>query len=330
VRICYIEKRFGFEAELLITRANLIIQEYQDANYTITLRQLYYQLVARGLIENSERSYKRVGSVIADARMAGRIDWEAIEDRTRNVRALGHWASPQDIVASCAKQYREDLWWDQPQYVEVWVEKDALVGVVQAACEPLDVPYFSCRGYTSASEMWQAAMRLIDATKRGHEVTIIHLGDHDPSGIDMTRDIGDRLGLFLGHEDMSVTVRRIALNMNQVERYNPPPNPAKVTDARYDQYQRQYGDESWELDALEPGVMVALIRETITEYIDESRWNASVARIQAGRDTLSAVANLLNHDAEGAAASIDAHAARIRETLEKLRGARRALQGGDQ
>ncbi len=111
-------------------------------------------------------------------------------------------------------------------------------------CEELDVPYFSCRGYTSQSEMWAAAQRLLGyiwAKQRQH-VTILHFGDHDPSGIDMTRDIRERLSLFCGGEGFAV--RRIALNMDQVRQYDPPPNPAKLTDTRVDAYLRKYGDDS--------------------------------------------------------------------------------------
>ena len=280
-KICYIERDFSGASAVTIAKANEILEDYAAQGYDLTLRQLFYQFVSRGLIANKDTEYKKLGSVINDARLAGLIDWDHITDRTRNLRSLAHWDSPRSIVDACAQQFRFDKWKEQDSYVEVWVEKDALVGVLQVACEPLDVPYFSCRGYTSQSEMWSAAMRLLRQLQAGKEVYIIHLGDHDPSGIDMSRDIQDRIEMFVRHHMGSLaefTLNRVALNMAQVEHYNPPPNPAKVTDSRATKYIDRFGDESWELDALEPAVLTALIQDTVASLRDQDRWDASVER----------------------------------------------------
>jgi len=173
----------------------------------------------------------------------------------------------------------------QENYVTVFIEKDALIGVIEGVCTEYDVPYFSCRGYTSQSEMWTAAQRLIEREKHGKRTTIIHLGDHDPSGIDMTRDIQDRLRLF----GSTATIHRIALNFDQVEEYNPPPNPAKTTDSRYASYQTLHGEESWELDSLEPSVIVELIRAEIEAHIDQDAWWVAKERQKVGRDQLGQV-----------------------------------------
>ena len=164
---------------------------------------------------------------------AGLIDWQAIVDRTRNLRSNGHWKDPAHIIHSAAQSFAMDKWSDQPYRPEVWIEKDALVGILEAACEPLDVPFFSCRGYTSISEMWVAAQRLLGYQDDKQKPVIFHLGDHDPSGIDMSRDIEERLSLF----GVMVEFHRIALNMDQVKQYRPPPNPAKATDARFADYE---------------------------------------------------------------------------------------------
>jgi hypothetical protein len=199
-RICYQAKRFSADSMQLIRLSNMIIADYEAQGYSLTLRQLYYQLVSRGELPNRHTEYKRLGSLINDARLAGLVDWLAIEDRTRNLRENTHWTSPQQIVQSAAEQYQIDKWATQPAYIEVWVEKDALIGVVESACQPLDVAYFSCRGYTSASEMWLAAQRFNQHRFRqgqpDQQCILFHLGDHDPSGIDMTRDITERLQLF--------------------------------------------------------------------------------------------------------------------------------------
>lgn len=255
----------------MVRIANLICAEYQSAGYDLTLRQLYYQFVARDLIPNTQRSYKNLGSIINRARMAGMLNWDYIVDRTRNVEINPHWVDASDIIQSSARQFKLDRWENQHYRVEVWIEKDALIGVIEGVCENLDVPYFSCRGYTSQSEMWGAAQRHLgyeaehDADGISKDTVIIHLGDHDPSGIDMTRDIQERLRTF----GTATNVERIALNMNQVEQYDPPPNPTKLTDSRAQQYILNFGYDSWELDALEPVVLNDLVRDTVLLYRDE-------------------------------------------------------------
>ena len=260
----YKEIRFQPKSLDLIELVNRIINEYQAEGYELTLRQVYYQLVARGYIPNSERSYKNLGNLINDGRLAGLIDWNAIVDRTRNLRRNSHWSNPQSIMESAKYSYMLDRWRDQPNYVEVWVEKDALIGIVSQICQKLDVPHFSCRGYTSQSEMWTAAMRFNQYDYKESR-TIIHLGDHDPSGIDMTRDIQERLQLF----GADVDVKRVALTMEQIERFNPPPNPTKLSDARASGYISKYGHECWELDALEPKIIISLIHNEVTALMDE-------------------------------------------------------------
>lgn len=263
-KIAYKDVKFRADSLSLIDTANKIIAEYDADGYDLTLRQLYYQLVARGYIENNMNSYKRVGNIINDARLSGLIDWYSVTDRTRNMKRNAHWNSPGEIIRSAVSQYAINLREDQPAYIEVWVEKEALVEVVAKACTFLDVPYFACRGYVSQSEMWAAAQRFKDQAEQGKDPHIIHLGDHDPSGVDMTRDISERMELFEAYTE----VHRIALNLDQISTYNPPPNPAKITDSRASGYIKTYGNESWELDALNPKVINDLIKNEIALLTD--------------------------------------------------------------
>lgn len=289
-KICYVEKSFKPDRLELIDKINSVIDDYHRQGYSLTLRQAYYQLVARAIIENNERSYKNVGNLINDARLAGLIDWNAIEDRTRNLQRLAHWDSPKEIIESASYQYRKDVWENQQYYVEVWVEKEALANVVGRVANELDVPYFCCRGYVSQSEMWSAAQRFRDRQRRGKTVVVIHLGDHDPSGIDMSRDIEERLMLFGVDEDMFL-FRRIALNMEQIDLYNPPPNPAKLTDSRCGGYIEKYGYESWELDALEPRVIHDLITTNVTEFWDYEEVKRVRALVESEKEVMESVAN---------------------------------------
>jgi hypothetical protein len=270
-KIAYTEGRMRADGLAVVEQANAIIADYQAQGFTLTLRQLYYQFVSRDLIANNMKSYKRLGSIINDARLAGLIDWEAIEDRTRHVQTLSHWESPADIVSACAAQYRIDKWKDQEFRPEVWIEKEALAGVVEGVCQELDVSFLCCRGYTSQSEMWASAMRMRAFDRAGQTSIVLHFGDHDPSGIDMTRDITNRLAMFMG----GVEIRRLALNMDQVEEYRPPPNPAKMTDSRFAGYVEAFGNESWELDALEPRLLADLIRQEVIGLRDDDKWAAA-------------------------------------------------------
>lgn len=310
-----------------IAAARAICEDYAEQGYNLTLRQVYYQFVARDLFPaarryaqvgkrwvrdpdgtpNAEPNYKWLGDVLAKARMAGLLDWDYLTDRTRNLAVQSTWSDPEAIVRTIAYQYKTDHWRDQPTHIEVWVEKEALAEVVGRAARSWQVPYFACRGYVSLSEMHAAAQRMGEFIKAGKRVVILHLGDHDPSGIDMTRDIKDRLDRFTigdwaedhdgaidwgGYEweiDVEVAkeqmaehvgleswedaleVRRIALNMDQIRQYNPPPNPAKLTDSRGLSYVAEYGEQSWELDALEPAVMAGLIDDEVAGLVDMDR-----------------------------------------------------------
>ncbi len=274
-----------------IDLVNGLIRDYFAQGYILTLRQLYYQFVARGWIKNAQKEYKRLGELVNDGRLAGLIDWDAIEDRTRSLGGNAHWDDPSDTIRSAATSFRLDKWQDQECRVEVWVEKDALEGIVGRVASELDIDFFSCRGYTSQTAMWKAGKRLQRYVEDGQKVVILHLSDHDPSGIDMSRDIEDRLRTFMEETFWELTFERIALNKDQVEKYKPPPNPAKLTDSRCNGYIKRFGTESWELDALEPGVITRLITDAVLSFRDEDKYNALEEEEESGRVLLSAAAN---------------------------------------
>lgn len=277
-----------------IDQANRIIAEYQAEGLTLTLRQLYYQFVARDLLPNSQRSYDSLGRNISNARLAGLVDWGAIEDRTRFLRGRQTSHNPQSAIRSLLRRYCIDMWKGQDARLEVWIEKDALLGVIERVCFDHDVDYFACRGYVSQSELYEAGKRIQQRRdEEGQETVVIHLGDHDPSGIDMTRDNDDRLCMFA---DGYVEVKRIALNFDQIEQYGPPPNPTKLTDSRAEDYIAQHGYSSWELDALEPRVLRSLIQEQIDLYRDPDVWAEREALLEVHKNALrSAVSHVENY-----------------------------------
>lgn len=291
-KIKYKTINIGNDRLNIIEEANTLINQYRAQGYLLTLRQLYYRFVAEDLFpeswrdqktgsKNVQKNYKNLGDIINDGRLAGLIDWEAIEDRTRELGGNSHWTSPASIIEICARQYQIDKWESQKYRVEVWVEKDALEGIVSKAATQLDVDYFSCRGYTSQTAMWAAGQRLKRYARYDQCPVILHLGDHDPSGLDMSRDIEDRLRMFIGNYGGELIFKRIALNPDQIEQYSPPPSPAKITDSRCAKYIEIYGEDSWELDALEPVVLSDLIQHEIFQYRDIKKF----ARLQKREDT---------------------------------------------
>lgn len=265
----YREISFRKSTLAMIDRMNEIIEGYLAAGYVLTVRQLYYQLVARGVIENTEKSYKNVASIINDGRIAGLIDWDAIEDRTRSFIARQRWVKPQDIFHAAAKSFHTDPWAKQDTRVFMVVEKEALVGVFERLCNRYDVPLLAARGYPSASVVREFADSKLDRGD-GKEIVILHFGDHDPSGIDMTRDLRERFDLFGRYARFDL--KRLALNYDQIEELNPPPNPAKMTDSRFGAYKRRFGTSSWELDALPPDVLNTIAEREIMAHIDGTAW----------------------------------------------------------
>ena len=250
----------------LLAQVEGVIESYQRQGYQLTLRQLYYQLVARGMVPNENKMYKRLGDLVNNARLGGLIDWDSIVDRGRVPIMPSSWAGPAAILDSAAYGYRLDRWQGQANYVEIWCEKDALSSVIEPVCNTFHIRFLADRGYASATAVYDGAKRFEEAATDGKTPYLIYLGDHDPSGVDMTRDVKDRLELMT--MQLGITVRRIALNYDQVEFYNPPPNPTKFTDSRAEAYAAEYGNESWELDALEPQVLTDLLTDAVEELLD--------------------------------------------------------------
>jgi len=307
-------KSINFKPDVLktIATADRIITNYQQQGYRLTLRQLYYQFVSQNLITNEEKSYKRLASIISDGRLAGLLDWDGIEDRGREPSIPLQFNNLQHRIDSALNNYRLPRWDGQPCYCELWVEKQALAGVLAPLAKEFHVTLSVNKGYSSQSAMYDAAQRFregmgaqgepvifdpdyhqctreefvgtasqeIEHEREGH---LFYLGDHDPSGEDMVRDIRDRMDMF-GVPNLNVT--KIALTTAQVRQYNPPPNPAKITDPRAKNYIAQHGNSSWEVDALPPNVLVRLIRAAFKSVIDKPTMDAVIAREEADKAAL--------------------------------------------
>src|SRR5262245_5342375 len=290
---CFMPRNFQKKSLARIDQANAIIDEYMPKGYVLSLRQLYYQAVARNFIENSQKSYDNFGELINNAKLAGLIDWAAIEDRRRNLLGPSHWDGPAEAIEAIADQYARDKWEGQKYRPELFIEKEALLGIVERVALANDLQFMACCGYNSGSEMYNAAQRARERRKRGQETIIVYAGDHDPSGLDMSEnDMPTRFETFLRKYDQPpIKVLRIALNLDQVEQYNPPPNFAKETDARYPAYRKKYGDQCWEVDALNPDTLIALYQADIDDLKDDDLYAEMEAREDDERKLLSAASD---------------------------------------
>jgi len=287
----YIDHKFKAPALELIKEIDGIVTDYQRQGYEITLRQLYYQLVAKNIIRNKQSEYKQVGKITGEARKAGLLDWDIIVDRTRCISKFDHWRDPGEIIRYYSHLYHIDTRIDQPTYIEIWSEKDALASVLEPICDKHDVPMFICRGYSSITAKYQASKRLLRYEDRNP--TVIYLGDHDPSGLDMPRELResfDMYGCFF------VEIKRIALTMTQIEEYSLPPNPTKSTDSRAAKYFAEHGNQSWELDALHPDVLSKLVDGEIDALTDHTKLAVQLEIQLSHREELRKIADRLDYD----------------------------------
>lgn len=272
----------------LLDHIDNILASYEEQGYKLTLRQLYYQLVASDIIPNNISEYNKIGNVVNKGRLAGYIDWDMIEDRVRIPKTNSHWNTPKDILESAANSFYMDRWVGQDTYIEVLCEKDAVSNILEPICRKWDVLFMANRGYSSTSAVYEMGKRM-KWTNKMHKV-IIYLGDHDPSGIDMTRDVKERVNQFITSDFDVVDMNRIALNMDQVDEYNPPENPAKSSDSRYETYVGKFGNSSWELDALEPSVLAGILEGQIIQYVDMIKFDIIAEQEQEYKQQIREIA----------------------------------------
>lgn len=281
----YVPYRFKSKHRALLAHVAAIFDNYAAQGFDLTVRQLHYQLVSRNLVENTLKNYKMLVGLVTNARLGGYLDWGSMVDRTRGARRNSSWDSVHEFLTDIANEFQLDKWADQDDYFEVMMEKDALSGVIGPVCSELDIAVTANKGYSSSSAMYKAAKRLRSYADQGKTVHVLYLGDHDPSGMDMTRDIGERLTLLGGDpvEDggpspMDLDVIRIALNIDQVKKLNPPENFAKDADSRTPKYTEEFGEHCWELDAVEPLALATMIRKRVLKSRDEEKWDAALKK----------------------------------------------------
>ncbi len=284
----FIERNFRSKNSQRIGHINDILEEYfVRQGYPLTSRGVCYKLLTKNIITGHE--FEPTEILISKARKAGKIDWDAIIDSSREMICNSHWDSPKDILDACSTGFQIDKWATQPNYVELMVEKQALQGILLPVCQELDIPFTANIGFISDTTLKDAVKkRYLLRRNAGKTLFLIYLGDHDPSGLNMRHDITKRMNMFM-KEDNGISVESVALNMDQIRELNLPPNPVKKEDTRSKKYIQQYGESCWELDALEPDYLIELVRNKILELRDEKFWNKEVKREQRMKKELKKI-----------------------------------------
>ena len=261
-----------------------IVEEYQSKDFTLSVRQIYYQLISRytDKFDIGKGIYTSVVGLVKKGRYAALIDWEMVVDRHREVKKRTHWETLKEFIKDAAHAYHNDYWKYQKTYCEIWVEKKALIDIVWKAAYPYDVSCYPCTGYNSTTGMKDGADRFLEQKRQGKNCVLFYIGDHDPSGINMTQDIQKRMNEFFNASDLCyeyetfIDIQRIALNIDQIKKYKLPPNWVKVhpnkkkyADTRAEDYIKEFGTTSWEVDALKPEVLTELVENAILSNLDQ-------------------------------------------------------------
>lgn len=268
----------------VVRNVDEILSQY---GMNLTLRQIFYRLVANYDYPNTKSMYTQLSKQLVKARERGDIDESRIEDRSREFLGGDYgFDSPLQFTnyqirrfISSPSRYSRKMWTSQPEFILVWIEKDALSRVVSNIADEYNVITCPSRGYASYTYLREA----IDKLPENKEVTILHFADHDPSGLDMTRDLQSRVN---DYSDLEISVERIALTYEQVQRYNLTPNPTKTADPRATEYIAEFGNECWELDAIDPNELQGLVATTITSHIDAQTWNQTLEQQRQERQEL--------------------------------------------
>lgn len=236
--------------------------------HPMTVRQAYYQLVSRQVVENRSAQYQAISRILVEMRQTGAIPWEWIEDRTRRARTVSTWDGLPDFAECAVNAYRLNPWNDQDTLVEVWLEKDALSGIFEEILRPFAVTLNVGRGYDGWSSIHAAAERYQEW--KG-PVCILYFGDHDPSGCDMQSSLQERLAFF----ETSPEIVRCAITPADIEEFNLPTDPAKESDTRADDFIAKHGNQAVELDALPINELRARIQNAVSDRIDTDALEAT-------------------------------------------------------
>jgi hypothetical protein len=271
-----------------------IVDEYSPQ--TMSTRQIFYQLVSRGVIVNDQASYDRTQRITVELRRDGIVEYSRIVDRRRMKHHKEGWDGADELIAACAHHFRRDVWASQDTVVMIGLEKVALEGVFSEVADEYGASVWPLQGYSSVSFAFEWATEIRRLTDRGKLVAIYYFGDHDPAGLDIERDVRDKL---VGHGADFEWERR-GLLFSDLDGFDLINVPVKAGDSKSKKYLAQFGNRAAELDALPPDELTDRIRASIAGHVDEDQLRLIRRDEDLQRESLEIVAR--NWDAAVAGA----------------------------
>jgi hypothetical protein len=256
-----------------------------EADPPMTVRQVFYQLVARGVVEKTEEQYQgTVIRLLTEMRLEGDILFDDIVDETRRVRITRTFDNVEDAVAQTARFYRRSALAQSDDYVEIWLEKDALAGALWDVVSDYDVPLMVSRGMPSLTFLHGSACKIERAAEYGKRTYVYQFGDHDPSGVLIPQTIERRLGELCEQLDCDApTVRRVALTEEMIAEFDLPTRPTK---RKGNSHANRFEGDSVELDALPPSVLRELVRAVIEHHVSPEETEALRVAEESERELL--------------------------------------------
>ncbi len=250
----------------------------------MTIRHLFYRLTSKGVLEKNEKEYKgTLVRLLSDMRRNGEVPFHWLIDSTRWIRKPESHNSIDQLLKDCANTYRRSTWDAQPNYAEVWCEKDAIASILYETTEKFDVPLMVCRGFSSLSFIHSAAESI---RRRGKPTYIFYLGDHDPSGRSISSVLERDLREFCG-SSVPIIFERLAVTEDQILLWDLPTRPTKKSDSR----SRNFEGDSVEVDAIPGKTLQVLVNNAIVDLIEPHAWNALQAAETSERESLSWLAS---------------------------------------
>lgn len=253
----------------LIQAANEVL----SAEHPMTIRQLFYRLVSILNLNNCRADYQKLSRVMTQARESGEIDPEWIVDRSKPEIIPNVWEDVRGYLKTVSRGYKRNYWRDQPHYTEVWIEKDSLTGSIDETIEELGITLRTHRGYGSTTKKLEIAS-LFDSIDK--PMTIFYIGDFDPSGVDIERDLLQKVKRYM-KSDRRIILKRLGILREDIEQFNLPPLRVKERDPRAKGFCQAYGTDVVEADALPPTELRSRIKEAVTSLIYYDRWNRNVS-----------------------------------------------------
>lgn len=284
-----IKRQRATKAEVEARREALL--EIIDDGKPMTVRQVFYQATVRDLVEKAESGYAKVQTDLTLMRRAGDLPYDWLADNTRWQRKPRTFNGVEEALQATAALYRKSLWADADAYVEIWLEKDALAGVVYPVTSTFDVPLMVARGYASLSFLYSAADYINTLTVPAY---IYHFGDFDPSGVNAGEKIEETLREMA--PDAELYFERIAVTPEQISEWDLPTRPTKASDTR----SKNFGDISVELDAIEPNTLRRLVQKIIEQHLPQKQFKVLKAAEESEREIISRLVGKISKKRRGA------------------------------